>query len=105
MPEYDYLCAACGPFSETRPMAAYAEPQSCPGCGEAAPRALLTTPALAMMNQGQRKAYATNERSRNEPTVSSKHPSGCCCCKSQRIGATTAAMKGSPSRRPWMISH
>jgi hypothetical protein len=24
MPEYDYLCETCGPFSDIRPMAAYA---------------------------------------------------------------------------------
>jgi putative FmdB family regulatory protein len=32
MPTYDYGCDTCGPFSESRPMAEFAQPQPCPGC-------------------------------------------------------------------------
>lgn len=113
MPEYDYLCNECGPFSEIRPMAAYADPQPCPGCGKDAPRALLTMPALGMMDVGRRNAYATNERSAHAPKVSSqtgRHPRGCACCSTggkKKLSATgvTPAAKGFPSKRPWMISH
>jgi putative FmdB family regulatory protein len=106
MPEYDYLCEQCGPFSEVRPMAAYADPQPCPGCGEAAPRALLTMPALGMMDAGRRVAHATNERSAHAPAVSSRHPAGCGCCSGKSpAGAAAGTAKGFPGKRPWMISH
>jgi putative FmdB family regulatory protein len=107
MPEYDYLCEQCGPFSEVRPMAMYAAPQPCPGCGAAAPRALLTMPALGMMDAGRRVAHATNERSAHAPAVSSRtgrHPAGCGCCSGSRTAAS-GAVKGFPGTRPWMISH
>ena len=48
MPYYDYNCADCGPFTETRPMAASAEPCDCPSCGTAAPRAFFTTPFFSL---------------------------------------------------------
>lgn len=112
MPEYDYMCEQCGPFSEIRPMALYADPQPCPGCRQPAPRALLTMPALGIMDAGRRNAHATNERSAHAPTVSSRHPSGCACCSGPRPGAALTAAKaappaakGFPGTRPWMISH
>ena len=45
MPNYDYDCGRCGPFRESHPMAEFELPQSCPACGDAAPRAL-TSPAI-----------------------------------------------------------
>lgn len=113
MPEYDYLCSECGAFSETRPMADYAEPQPCPGCGVAAPRALLTVPNFATMDAGRRNAHATNERSAHAPALSgasSRHPRNCGCCGPQRKAGTLRAeavppAKSFPARRPWMISH
>jgi len=91
-------------------MASYAAPHPCPGCGAAAPRALLSMPALGMMDAGRRAALATNERSAHAPEVSSRtgrHPAGCGCCTSGRTGLAGApgAVKGFPSKRPWMISH
>ena len=80
MPVYDYLCAACGPFSATRPMSAYAAPALCK-CGTDAPRALLTAPAFAGMASATRHAYATNEQSANAPTQSRRHPASCGCCR------------------------
>ena len=72
MPSYDYDCNRCGPFSESRPMAEFALPQPCPGCGEAAPRAL-TSPAIG--GASAEPAGATPFRS---------HPGGCSCCAAPR---------------------
>ena len=110
MPVYDYACAGCGPFAALRPMAAYADPHACPDCGLDAPRALLTAPALAGMDASRRRFHATNERSSNEPTRSSAHPSGCGCCSGRTLKTPTAAAappaaKSFPNARPWMISH
>ena len=109
MPEYDYLCDTCGPFAEIRPMAEFDVSQPCPDCGAPAPRALLTMPALGLMDAGRRKAIATNERAAHAPAVSSRHPSGCACCSTKatkKLTATTVgAAKTFPGSRPWMISH
>ncbi|MBN8903512.1 MAG: zinc ribbon domain-containing protein, partial [Rhodospirillales bacterium] len=43
MPTYDYECATCGPFTESRPMAEFAAPQPCPECGTSSPRMLSVT--------------------------------------------------------------
>lgn len=106
MPVYDYLCGDCGPFSATRPMSAYADPASCTGCGEAAPRALLTAPAFTGMAAEARRAHATNERSANAPLQSRKHPASCGCCRpaGKRVAEAVGA-KSFPMARPWMISH
>jgi putative FmdB family regulatory protein len=105
MPEYDYLCPDCGPFSAIRPMAEFQAPQPCEGCGAPSPRALLTAPALSSMDAGRRNAFATNERSANAPT---RHPSGCGCCvtpASKKLKAESVGVKSFPGQRPWMISH
>ena len=107
MPVYDYGCAQCGPFTELRPMVEFADPQPCPGCGEASPRMILTAPGLAMMDGGRRRASATNERSANAPqrsSASGRHAPGCGCCSTAKPAAPAAA-KSFPAARPWMISH
>ena len=106
MPTYDYLCAACGSFTALRPMADYAEPQDCPGCGQSSRRAMLTVPGISSMSSGQRTAHATNERSAHAPRLSSAgaHRPGCHCCSPNKAKASTAA-KSFPAQRPWMISH
>ncbi|MDT7953366.1 MAG: zinc ribbon domain-containing protein [Acetobacteraceae bacterium] len=106
MPVYEYLCGSCGPFSAMRPMSAYAAPAPCEGCGAAAPRALLTAPAFSGMDQGVRRAHATNERSANAPIQSRKHPPSCGCCRpaGKRVAEAVGA-KSFPAARPWMISH
>jgi putative FmdB family regulatory protein len=68
MPTYDYGCQRCGPFTESRPMAEFARPQSCPGCGDLAPRAL-TSPAIG---GGAREATFA--------APGGAHPGGCRCC-------------------------
>ena len=108
MPVYDYQCAACGPFTAFRPMADYAVPALCGGCGGEAPRAFLNVPALAKMDAGVRRGFAVNEKARHEPRRSSgAHPAGCGCCSGSSRSRTAAAnaAKSFPSARPWMISH
>jgi putative FmdB family regulatory protein len=81
MPFYDYACAACGPFTESRPLADFAEPCPCPDCGRAAPRTL-TAPALGA---GTAKV---------EPGASAspftRHPGGCGCCAAPSRRVATA---------------
>ena len=68
MPSYDYDCQRCGPFTASRPMAEFAQPQPCPDCGTAAPRAL-TVPAIG----GRSEDAAPSAPMR-------MHPGGCRCC-------------------------
>jgi len=110
MPLYDYLCADCGPFEALAPMECYAKPCACPGCGAAAPRALLTAPRLAVMDEARRQAFETNERSRHAPKHSTSearsHGAGCSCCSGPKQKSKAAnGAKAFPSKRPWMISH
>ena len=53
MPNYDYLCDGCGPFTARRPMADYAEPQACPECGTESPRAILRSPNTSGTGSGE----------------------------------------------------
>lgn len=117
MPVYDYLCDACGPFSEMRPMADYDLPRECPACGKQSPRAFLTAPYFAAMAADRRLAYATNERSASAPSTLSElkktHGVGCRCCAGGTLRRDKAAHavsgranpKSFPARRPWMLSH
>jgi putative FmdB family regulatory protein len=113
MPVYDYLCEACGPFSETRPMAECEKPSECPHCGADALRAYLTAPYFAGMSSERRHAHATNERSANAPKTLSdmkkNHGAGCACCSSGKSSRMTRrgkdGSKSFPTSRPWMISH
>jgi putative FmdB family regulatory protein len=112
MPVYDYLCAACGPFTEMRAMAECELPFQCPSCGEDAPRGYLTAPRLAGLSAECRLAHATNERSANAPSTLSgmtkKHGAGCACCSKVAWRSTWRGKGGSksfPKSRPWMISH
>jgi len=112
MPVYDYLCAACGPFTGMRAMAECELPSECPSCGEGAPRAYLTAPRLAGLSAERRLAYATNERSANAPSALSgttkNHGAGCSCCSKSASRLTKRGTDGSksfPQSRPWMISH
>jgi putative FmdB family regulatory protein len=117
MPVYDYMCDACGPFTQTRPMSEYNHPQDCPECAASSPRAILSAPRLATMDSGRRTALSTNERSANAPMnvsqfaaaqASTKHGAGCGCCSGKMKSRTRTAQNGAksfPSARPWMISH
>jgi putative FmdB family regulatory protein len=112
MPVYDYLCNACGPFTDMRPMAECDEPRACPQCAGVSRRAILTAPNFFCMPSDRRKAHATNERSANAPkTVAeykASHGPGCGCCSgkpSRLVAKTKSGAKGFPTARPWMISH
>ncbi|MGY2048003.1 FmdB family zinc ribbon protein [Methylobacterium sp. JK268] len=81
MPNYDYACDECGPFTAMRPMAQFRDPCLCPGCGVGAPRAFLGAPAIARINPGGRLAPAATEPSTTSPRGgSAAHPAGCGCC-------------------------
>ncbi len=113
MPVYDYLCDACGPFTDMRPMAECDDPQTCPSCAMMAPRAILTAPNFFCMPSERRMAFATNERSANAPqTVAeykARHGAGCGCCAPKKpprlMTKSKSGAKGFPTARPWMISH
>lgn len=112
MPLYEYACGDCGAFTATRPLSEYLAPQPCPGCGTAAPRALITAPAFSAVPGNVRKAHAINEQAAHAPRTSAepaaaRHKPGCGCCG---VGRATAVKgrNGStafPAKRPWMISH
>lgn len=72
MPTYDYGCARCGPFSASRPMAQFADPQPCPECGDPAPRVFLSAPALGGGTGSAEPAMPM--------TAARAHPGGCSCC-------------------------
>jgi putative FmdB family regulatory protein len=77
MPNYEYECESCGPFTENRPMAEFDQPQPCPDCGDPAPR-LLTCPALG--------GGATEDAGVSAPS----HPGGCACCAAPRSWSAEA---------------
>ena len=83
MPFYDYACNDCGPFTESRPIAAFADPCPCPGCGRSAPRTL-TAPAL-----GAGTAAAPQPGGAANPFR--RHPGGCGCCAPTRRVATAVS--------------
>ena len=112
MAYYDYLCDECGLFTESRPMALSAAPCDCPACGQSAPRALVRTPNMALMDGDRRNAFSVNEKSSHAPRSSKKtgaHAPGCSCCsgseKRSKMVYTPDGAKMAPSARPWMISH
>lgn len=113
MPIYEYLCEDCGEFTALRPMRDSAAPCACPECGAAAPRVLISAPALATMSAAKRHAHATNERAAHAPKTSAeyqaghKHGPGCACggATSKATLKTPDGAKTFPSKRPWMISH
>ena len=112
MPVYDYLCDACGPFTEMRPMAECDLPHACPDCGANAPRALLTAPYFSCVSAERRRAHAVNERSAHAPKSSAEfkaaHGAGCSCCSGRAGRMVKRGRNGNksfPTSRPWMISH
>jgi putative FmdB family regulatory protein len=80
MPNYDYGCERCGPFSETHPMSEFAQPQPCPECGDPAPRVFLSAPALGGGARMETSAAAPQRT----------HPGGCACCAAPRRFAAEA---------------
>jgi putative FmdB family regulatory protein len=73
MPTYEYRCDACGRFAAMAPLAAFALPQPCPVCGAAAPRELVSAPALGGGAVPVRAAGAAP-----------RHAAACGCCAPRR---------------------
>ncbi|MCL2428021.1 MAG: zinc ribbon domain-containing protein [Alphaproteobacteria bacterium] len=73
MPLYEYLCERCGGFAETRPLAEFADPRPCPGCGEPAGRAL-TLPSLGAGTSEPATLSA------GAASGAARHFGGCSCC-------------------------
>lgn len=81
MPNYDYNCPACGPFTAMRPMAEFRGPCACPACGAAAPRTILGAPAIVGIDPNRRSAHASEERGESsQHFTKAAHPAGCGCC-------------------------
>jgi putative FmdB family regulatory protein len=79
MPVYDYLCAKCGPFTETRPMAESDRPLACPECGKKAPRAFLKAPYFATASQDRAAKDTAGRRNTRS------HSGGCSCCSGKSM--------------------
>jgi len=107
MPIYDYLCPACGPFEERRPMSESQASATCSICLSTAPR-MPAAPRLNLMSSNNRIAESRNEKSAHEPGVV------------HRLAANDAHVHGGlghhrhapahphaphPSPRPWMLGH
>jgi len=73
MPNYDYLCGDCGTFTAFKPIARYQEPEPCPRCAVAAPRTILTAPAVRGVSGGGESKPAWLDGMK-------RHPSSCACC-------------------------
>ncbi|GEP12557.1 FmdB family zinc ribbon protein [Methylobacterium gnaphalii] len=81
MPNYDYACEACGPFTAMRPMTQFRDPCACPVCGTGASRTFLSAPAIAGMDPTRRSTLASNERhASSRGPAKTAHPAGCGCC-------------------------
>lgn len=116
MPVYDYKCKDHGVFFELATMAQSQEPCACPQCGALSARIIMMPPEILTMDKDRKHAFATNEKSANEPSYSTKarraeddqHASGCGCSKNlskSKLMYTAQGEKMFPSMRPWMISH
>lgn len=105
MPSYEYVCADCGGFEASRPIAEAAVPVECPACERPAPRAL-ASPHVRTGWAGIRYiAEARNEKSGHEPMTE------------HRLKGTTGKHREAHShahhghghkhgnQRPWMIGH
>ena len=102
MPAYEYICADCGGFEASRPIAEAAASQDCPECDSPAPRALASPHVRTGRAKIRYIAESRNEKSAHEPAVE------------HRLVGTTAAHQahakhkhdhGHKNHRPWMIGH
>ena len=96
MPLYEYDCQRHGLFETMHSMHEANAPESCPTCGEEAPR-VLSAPRLACVSTNERKARDRNEKSRHEPRVSRK--------PNKPSQAERPALRASHHSRPWALGH
>ena len=107
MPIYDYLCPACGPFEERRPMSESQASATCAICLSTAVR-VPAAPRLNLMPSNNRIAESRNEKSAHEPDVvhrlaaNDPHAHG---RQGHYKHAAGHAHVAHPSPRPWMLGH
>ena len=107
MPIYDYLCPACGPFEERRPMSESQASATCAICLSTAAR-MPAAPRLNLMPGNNRIAESRNEKSAHEPGVvhrlaaNDAHAHGRHDSHKHTAGH---AHTPHPSPRPWMLGH
>ena len=94
MPIYHYNCKSCGEFVELRKISEYKLPAACPACDQMGSR-VIKAPSLNTMNNAQRAAHDTNERSAHEPRV----------VRRKNNSNHKHSHSHSSSSRPWMIGH
>ena len=107
MPIYDYLCQACGPFEERRPMSESKASAICAICRVPAPR-MPAAPRLNLMSSNNRIAETRNEKSAHEPDVVHRmtaHDSHAHGQHQHREQARSHSHAQHPSPRPWMLGH
>jgi putative FmdB family regulatory protein len=107
MPIYDYLCPACGPFEERRPMSESRASATCAICLSTAAR-MPAAPRLNLMASNNRIAESRNEKSAHEPGVvhrlaaNDSHAHG---GHAHHWHAPAHSHATQPSPRPWMLGH
>ena len=119
MPLYEYRCEQCGMFSALVKMSESSLSVVCKSCGGEGKRVLSAT-QVALLGQGQRRAYERNEKSAYEPKFMRR--SGCGCkgghtCNAEKPKLTTdriaqsetpangLLMQTKKTARPWMLGH
>ena len=107
MPIYDYLCQACGPFEERRPMSESKDSAICAICRVPAPR-MPAAPRLNLMSSNNRIAETRNEKSAHEPDVVHRmaaHDSHARGQQHHHVHPPGRPHAQRPSPRPWMLGH
>jgi putative FmdB family regulatory protein len=97
MPIYEYECHTHGTFEAVHALAEAAQPESCPTCGQHAPR-ILSAPRLAQVSRSERVARDRNERSSHEPRVLNVQ-------QQPKAPEQRPALQCSQHSRPWALEH
>ncbi|HLG77045.1 MAG TPA: zinc ribbon domain-containing protein [Ktedonobacteraceae bacterium] len=71
MPQYEFLCSACGPFTYWRSFSEASVPLHCPVCGQSA-RRIYSAPGLVKTPPALAKAMHRAEKSACEPEIVTK---------------------------------
>ncbi len=103
MPLYEYRCATHGEFTHQTDIANRNNVFHCPSCGSNTTR-IISAPALSLMNDRNRNAWAKNEKSAHEPIHKKKHSCGH-DHSHNNSHKKTEYMHASPGGRPWMLGH
>jgi len=104
MPLYEYRCEQHGDFTHHTGIANRNNVFNCPSCGSDTTR-IVSAPALALMNNGNRQAWAKNEKSAHEPIRKKKHSCGHDHSHDNHTHKKQEYMQASPGGRPWMLGH